>query len=250
MPDSDVYASPAHKEALLNALANRAAELGYSHASLEDMCGLAQGHVGKVFGPSRSKGLGFDTLYLLLPALGLKFILATDRDALHRYAERGLKRNGNQARMNNLAAKCGKRTLERALHHLAAFDWNEVLHVLAKARAAVAAEQTVKAARKAAIEANKQPPASNEGRRNGKAHGAAKRPVPPAASAFDAPMVEAMREFEEIAATSSIRVSRKGGERRGAKRGRVSAPFPPMDQHAINRRTQARHAKPVTVSSV
>jgi hypothetical protein len=95
-------------------LAERAAELGYSHASLEDVCGLAQGHVGKVFGPSRSKGLGFDTFYLLLPALGLKFILATDRDALHRYAERGLKRNGNQARVGNLAQQqVSKRIISR-----------------------------------------------------------------------------------------------------------------------------------------
>lgn len=217
--NSDVYAVPTHKEALLGVLAERTAELGYSHASLEDVCGLTHGHVGKIFGPSHCKGLGLDTLYLLLPGLGLKLTLTVDRDALERYSQRSRRRNGNQVRRNNLAAKCGKRTLERALHHLATFDWNQVLHLLAKARAAVAAEQTTKAARRGAAEANKHPPASSSRRRRRGANGTGQQNGNGTASAYDAPIGD---ELEEIADAASMRVSRKDGERRGRKLGKVS----------------------------
>ena len=246
MNNSDLYASAENYEALLEALKRRAGELEISYADLDATAGLPAGFAGKVFGPSHIKKLGPLSLFNTLPALGLRLTLTVDAEALHRYAQRGRKRNGNQARMNNLAAKCGRRALERALRYLAAKSWQETLAVLGKARAAVAAEQTAKAARKEAIEANKQRPASS-GRRRG-ANGTGQQNGNGTA-AYDAPIGD---ELEQIADAVSMRVSRKDGERRGRKRGRVPAPFLSRDQHTVNRRTQtmllSKHAKAVSVA--
>ncbi len=254
MSEAEIYASISDYELMLEALDERRKELGISCSELDDLAGIAAGYFSKCAGASQVKRLGWKSALLVARALGLRLTLEIDPDATAATLAAARRRNANQARPNNFAARPGKRALQRAMRHINKFSWSDILKAIhaAKKAGAEQAEQTVKAARKAAIEANKQPPASNEGRCNGKAHGAAKRPVPPAAGAFDAPMVEAMREFEEIAEASSIRVSRKADERRGSKRPRVSAPFPPMDQHAINRRTQtmllSKHAKPVSVA--
>jgi len=240
MSEADVYDSAENYESLVEALKRRAGELEISYSDLDAIAGLPAGFAGKFMGPSSVKRLGPLSLFTVLPALGLKLTLAVDPDALRRYAQRGPRRHGKQARMGNLAALCGKRTMHRALRHLVlTCSWVEILKIVSTARAAVAAEQTMKAARKAAIEANKQPRRGAR-QQNGKA-----RPT----SAYDAPIGD---ELQEIADAASIRVSRGAGERRGRKRGMVSTPFPPRDQRAINRRTQIRlsskHAKPVNVA--
>jgi hypothetical protein len=237
MNDSDVYGSPQDYDALIAVFVRRAADLGISHAALDDLAGLADGFIGKALGPSKVKRLGPMSLFAVLPALGLKITLVEDPDALRRYGGRARRRQGRQARMGNFAQRAGKRVVERTTRYLAGCSWSEILKTVSAAKQKIAAEQ----AAKAAVEANKQP---RRGARQQNGNGTA--------SAYDAPIGD---ELEEIAEASSIRVSRDDGERRGRKRGRVSAPFPsPMDQHAINRRTQARilsmHAKPRVVVSL
>lgn len=113
-----VYASAPDCEALLTALTQRAGELGYSFQTLEDASGLARGHVGKLLGPSRTRNISIDTLFLLLPALGLRLCVAVDEEAAARYSGRALPRVSMQARPNNNASRVSKRVLSRANRHL------------------------------------------------------------------------------------------------------------------------------------
>jgi hypothetical protein len=163
-----IYAEPQSYEALVEALKHRAGEIEISYSDLDAIAGLAAGYAGKVFGPSKVKRLGPLCLFMVLPALGLKLTLAADPDALRRYVHRRKRRNGRQARPQNLAQRCGPRTLERALRHLAEFSWNDVLAMVSGARREHAAQREAKAAaEQAAREAAKTN--SSKHRRNGKA---------------------------------------------------------------------------------
>jgi hypothetical protein len=238
MNDADIYGSPANYDALVEALKRRASELKISYADLDAIAGLPAGFAGKVFGPSQTKKFGALSLFSTLPALGLRFTLAVDPDALRRYAQRGARRNWRQARLNNLAQVCGKRNMQRALRHLAlTCSWVEILKIVSAERAAVAAEQTVKAERKAAAEARRKAPRSSRAK-------TATAPAPPARStsmtAYDAPMVSATAELAEMAEASSIYVSRKDG--RGAKRHRVARYLPAMDMRSKIKRAEGASA--------
>jgi hypothetical protein len=166
MNDADVYGSPQDYDALIAVFVRRAAELGISHAALDDLAGLADGFVSKVFGPSKVKRLGPMSLFVVLPALGLKITLVEDPDALRRYGGRARRRQGRQARMGNFAQAAGKRTMQRALRHLAKFSWNEAQRAVAEARATAAAE----AAQKAAIAAEKAAKTNSNGSRHNGRH--------------------------------------------------------------------------------
>jgi hypothetical protein len=146
MNDSDVY-SPQDYDALIAVFVRRAANLGLSHAALDDLAGLADGFVSKVFGPSKVKRLGPMSLFALLPALGLKITLVEDPDALRRYGGRARRRHTLQARVGNFAQKCSRRALERGFRHISEFSWSEILKAIHAAKAA--AKRAEKAAEKA-----------------------------------------------------------------------------------------------------
>lgn len=69
-------------QAIVAVIRGRLDELRMSHASLENLAGLASGHVGKVLGPAPVKRFGLDALWLVLPALGLKMVIEQDMDAV------------------------------------------------------------------------------------------------------------------------------------------------------------------------
>jgi len=155
MSEADVYASAENYEALVEALKRRAGELEISYSDLEAIAGLPAGFAGKVFGPSQTKKFGPLSLFNTLPALGLRLTLTVDAEALRRYAQRGLKRNGNQARVANFAQRqVSKRLISRVQRYFGALG--------------LAAQKKRKIAR-AAVEANGQPPAppNGNGRRAG-----------------------------------------------------------------------------------
>jgi hypothetical protein len=114
MSEADLYATAASYEALVEALKRRAGELEISYSDLEAIAGLPAGFAGKVFGPSQTKRFGHLSLFNTLPALGLRLTLAVDPEALRRYAQRGLKRNGKQARVGNFSQqRVSKRIISR-----------------------------------------------------------------------------------------------------------------------------------------
>jgi hypothetical protein len=49
----------------------RKAELQLSNATLEELVGLCQGHLDKVIGPSRTRGMSLHVMLVLVGALGL-----------------------------------------------------------------------------------------------------------------------------------------------------------------------------------
>lgn len=252
MSEAEIYASISDYGLLIEALDERRKELNLSCNELDDLASIATGYFAKCAGGSRTKTLGWHSVFKVSKRLGLRMVLEIDPAATAATLAVARPRQARQARPNNLAARSGRRTIHRALRHLAlTCSWVEILKIVSAARAAVAAEQAAKTARiaerKAAVEANKQPPASSKGRRG--ANGTGQQNGNGTASAYDAPIGA---ELEQIADAASMRVSREDGERRGRKRGRVSAPFLPMNQHAINRRTQAmllsKRAKAVSVA--
>jgi hypothetical protein len=136
-------------------------------------------------------------LFLILPALGLRLSLAVDHDALRQYAGRELERRAQQARPGNLAQVCGRRTLERALRHLAVLPWNEVLATVAEMRAKVAAEQAAKAGKEEAESAAKETTATSK-----------VKPLPaqPASTAaYDRGVVSALKHVANHAAATHFR---------------------------------------------
>ncbi len=228
--DSDVYASAENYESLVEELKRRAGELGISCSDLDAIAGLPTGFAGKFMGPSQVKRLGPISLFVVLPALGLRLTLTVDREALHQYARRGSPRNRQQVRADNFSqTRVAERTLQRVLRHLSTFKWNDAVCVLADARRKVAAE-AAKAKRKADAE-SKQPPARRQQNGNGAACNARR-----GSSAYDGPMVTATADLAELADAASIRVHRQGV--RGRKIRRVSTSLSPEGPHTVIRRTQ------------
>jgi len=158
MNDADVvYAAPENYEALIAALAARAGDLSISHADLDLIAGLASGYSSKILGPSMTKHAGPLSLFTMLPALGLRLTLTVDDDALRRYAQRGLKRNGNQARLANFAQRrVSKRLITRVQRYFGALG--------------LAAQ---KKNRKAPVKTNGLPPARRRGARQQNGNGTA-----------------------------------------------------------------------------
>ncbi len=150
MNDADVYASCDSYGRLIEALAHRAAELGMTHAAVDQLAGLQEGYTSKCFGPSMTKHLGALTLFLVLPALGLRLTLIRDDAAAEQSARRVIRRNHRQARPANLAQKkCSERVRERALRELATLSWSEAKGAIAAAKAKLKVEKVAAAARKA-----------------------------------------------------------------------------------------------------
>ena len=111
------YAAPADPVALVAMLRKRFQECNLSYAEVERRSGLADGHVGKILGPSMGKGIGLKTIYLLLPVAGLAVCFVEDPEALKRFSTTAPKGNPNQARRNNYAQRPGKRVLSRVQRH-------------------------------------------------------------------------------------------------------------------------------------
>lgn len=67
-------------DGLVGALRARVDQLGCPYKSIEEAAGLADGHLGKIFGPSQVKTLGMVTVFKLADVLGLKFVIAEHLD--------------------------------------------------------------------------------------------------------------------------------------------------------------------------
>jgi hypothetical protein len=83
---------------LIEALIARKNELSLSNEQLEHICGLTRGHVDKIFGPERSKGVGKWLLGILLEGLALELVPRVNLAAAKRVQSRWEGRNHKQVR--------------------------------------------------------------------------------------------------------------------------------------------------------
>jgi hypothetical protein len=65
----------------LNALAVRVDDLRVTRDALNERAGLAEGYVGKIFGPRPARRMGALSLWAILEALGLKIVLVENNGA-------------------------------------------------------------------------------------------------------------------------------------------------------------------------
>lgn len=133
---NEAYAVLWSRDAAAEALNERRIELNLSLIELDEAARQAPGTAAKYLGPGGLKSLGVGSLFKLAGALGLRVVLEVDPVATANTLAESRSRNAAQARPDNFSQKCGKRTLTRALNHLAALDWNEALRAVAEARAA------------------------------------------------------------------------------------------------------------------
>jgi hypothetical protein len=68
-------------------------QLGISDAALDALCGFAAGHVSKILGPGRAKGMGRLTFDTVADALGLSVVVVIDPEKVRRMKGRWEKRN-------------------------------------------------------------------------------------------------------------------------------------------------------------
>ena len=74
-------------------------ELRISRAVVDELTGLPTGLTGKLFGPSRVKKIGMDSLWLLPPALGVRLALEEDHGAAARVSSRWERRHERHRRV-------------------------------------------------------------------------------------------------------------------------------------------------------
>lgn len=67
-------------DGLVGALRARVDQLGCPYKSVEECAELADGHLGKLFGPSQVKTLGLVSVFKIMNVLGLKFVIAEHLD--------------------------------------------------------------------------------------------------------------------------------------------------------------------------
>jgi hypothetical protein len=83
---------------LVDALVRVKNYLQLSNETVEAIADLTRGHVDKMLGPTRQKGIGKNSFDLLLGALGIRLRVEIDPDQMRRVASRHTPRNENQVR--------------------------------------------------------------------------------------------------------------------------------------------------------
>jgi hypothetical protein len=78
------------REDLITLVRARQDELYVSCATADQLAGLADGHFSKL--TCGSKGFGFLSLFLILPALGLRLVIEEDPEMTARYGQRWTQR--------------------------------------------------------------------------------------------------------------------------------------------------------------
>lgn len=100
----------------------RAEALGISRSTLDAVCGMHDGHAGKMLSDPPSKNMGITTMGWLMQGLAVKCVLLTDEEQLVRIASRLQQRDAN----NGAVLALGKhptieiRISRRALKKMAA----------------------------------------------------------------------------------------------------------------------------------
>lgn len=78
---------------LINALKARADEIGLSYNLIDELTGLPNGYTGKLFGPSRVKMVGMDSLWLIVEVLAIEVTFAPSLALAQKMAARWERRD-------------------------------------------------------------------------------------------------------------------------------------------------------------
>ena len=92
-PRHRVIGKARNTDEIADVLRLRKDQLQLSDAALDALCGFASGHVGKLLGPARVRGLGRFSLDVLADALGLSFQVYIDPEKVLRFAKHYEQRN-------------------------------------------------------------------------------------------------------------------------------------------------------------
>jgi hypothetical protein len=84
---------------------------GLSYATLDELVGLTRGHSEKILGPARVRGLSPVIFDALLPALGIRFAVISDPEAIARMQKRWEPRDESNVRNSQ---RISRRLLDRA----------------------------------------------------------------------------------------------------------------------------------------
>jgi hypothetical protein len=85
-------------ESLVLTLRQRADEVNVSRLAIDDLSGMAAGYAGKILSLTGAKKIGPMSLFLVLPALGLRLAVVEDEDALAQIRRKTSPRDQNQVR--------------------------------------------------------------------------------------------------------------------------------------------------------
>lgn len=80
-------------DGLIAALKARADEIGLAYNLIDELTGLPSGYVGKLFGPSRVKMVGMDSLWLIAEVLAIDIIIVPSLELVQKMAHRWEKRD-------------------------------------------------------------------------------------------------------------------------------------------------------------
>jgi hypothetical protein len=101
---------------LIGVLRERQLALGISNETLDHITLLSAGHVDKLLGPSRQRGLSRVSLDALLGALALQLIVVEDREQAERMRSRWISKDDRQVRAST--RRISKTMLARARSHI------------------------------------------------------------------------------------------------------------------------------------
>jgi hypothetical protein len=119
-PRRQVLAAVGDYRDLVQFIDARRKALGLSQSQLDDIAGLASGYVGKVFGGSQTRRLGWLSTFLLLPELGVRMEMVEDADLMARRRRPERPARFEQARPGNFCrGSPNGRLIARVLKHLA-----------------------------------------------------------------------------------------------------------------------------------
>src|SRR5208282_346724 len=107
-----IYATLFNYDLLIEALDERRKELNISCNELDDRAGIATGYFAKCVG-SRTKTLAWKTVFKVARQLGLRLVFEVDSAATKATLAVARRRNVNQAREGNMAARCSPRARQR-----------------------------------------------------------------------------------------------------------------------------------------
>lgn len=85
-------------DGLIAALRDRVDELQITRSLLDELSGLPTGLSGKIFGLGRAKRIGMDSLWMLLPALGVRLTLEEDHNSIAQMSGRWERRHEEHRR--------------------------------------------------------------------------------------------------------------------------------------------------------
>lgn len=111
MTEAQSIAAVTDYDELIAALRDRAAAVGYTNETLDEVTGLQSGYCGKLLGPGMVKCLGPLSMRLMLDALGVELVIRENPETMADVRRRGVIRERAPVMPNRLSTHAIKRYL-------------------------------------------------------------------------------------------------------------------------------------------